>query len=298
MSKPEPSKCVSCQLVCEFKGRTISPKFGELEKVLKDCPYKIKLQQIIEPYLRYQSELYKRYIKPQVDLQLGIRAYLDNFQAIQKDLINSWRSIYENLSRSFATYYSEQFLKQPIKFIAPPKPHSQELIERLSACPPGLEKWKEFEDICKEILTFLFVPPLLEPLDHVRTESGLQIRDLIFHIPCNVGGFWDFIQRKYDAVAVIVECKNYSNPIEGNNVVISSKYLGKKRLGLFGIVISRFSPAESAFKERKRLWTEDGKLILCLKDKDLKTMIKLKDEGKDSEIILDMKQRDFLQSLE
>lgn len=243
--------------------------------------------------LDYKTEIYRKPEELLINRQRQVQTHLNNLKAIK-----SIQQIAEDLYQSVSTYYSKQVLEKPISFMAPPRPQSLKLIEKLSSCPTGHKGWKEYEEICKEILTFLFVPPLVGPLEHVRTESGLQIRDLIFHIPCNVGGFWDFVQRKYDAVAIIVECKNYANPIGGNNVVISSKYLGERRLGLFGMVISRFPPAESAFKERARLWTEDGKLILCLEDEDLKTMIKLKDEGKEPEIILDKKQRNFLQSLE
>lgn len=256
------------------------------------------MRQIIEPYLRHQSELYKEYVKPQVDRQLELRDYLDNFQAIQIDFKNNLESIYEDLLGSFKTYYSEELLKRPIEFKVPPKPRSQELVGKLSACPPGRENWKEFEDICREIFTFLFVPPLAEPLVQLRTETRLQIRELVFPIPCGMSGFWGYVQDRYKATALIVECKNYSGPIEGNDVVIFSKYLGDKRLGSFGIILSRQPVAQSAVGEMKRLWDNEGKLILCLDDENIKEMIRLKNEGKDPELLIEKTQLEFFASLE
>lgn len=265
-----------------------------LGKYVSDSKKHVDINRTMETSSRlldYEAEIYRKPEKFIINRQL--QTHINNLRAIK-----SIQQIAEDLYQSISTYYSNEVLELSTRFIEPSQPRSRELIEKLSECSPGRENWRKFEVVCKEILTFLFVPTLLEPLEQLETESGLQVRDLILHIPCDVSGFWNLIQSKYDALAIIVECKNYSNPIEGNNVVISSKYLGERRLGRFGIVISRFPPAESAIKERKRLWLEEGKLILFLEDEDIKTMIKLKDEGNDPEIILDKKQRDFRQSLE
>jgi energy-converting hydrogenase A subunit M len=173
-----------------------------------------------------------------------------------------------------------------------------QLIEKLSSCAPGSEKWNEYEKICKKILVFLFVPPLKEPLERKRTETGLHVRDLIFHIPYEVDGLWQYVQNKLSAVAVIVDCKNYSEPITGTEVITFGKYLGDKKLGRFGIIVSRLPPAQSAMNEIKRVWNDENKLILCLDDEHLKTMIKLKSEGIDPKMIIEKIQREFLQSLE
>lgn len=172
------------------------------------------------------------------------------------------------------------------------------LIHQLNSCPKGKEGCLEFERICKDILSFLLVPPLGAPREQCRTETGLHIRDLIYDIPYDASGFWQYIRARFDASSLIVECKNYSTPIRGNQVVISSKYFGRKRLGMFGIIVSRLHPSESAKKEIERLWIEDGKLSLCFSDDDLVRMLKLKENGVEPEIEIDNAIHDFLRSLE
>ena len=57
---------------------------------------------------------------------------------------------------------------------------SDELVIRINKCPPGNKGWREFEDICIETLTYLFVPPLLPPRIQTRTLSGVDRRDAVF----------------------------------------------------------------------------------------------------------------------
>jgi glycosyltransferase involved in cell wall biosynthesis len=167
----------------------------------------------------------------------------------------------------------------------------------LSQYPAGLKNWKNYENICKKVLTYLFVPPLSPPIEQSYTENGLHRRDLIFHVPYDVTGFWKHIQNRYFSEALIVECKNYSYPLNGNEIIIFSKYLGKYRLGTFGIVLSRYGLSDSAKKEMKRLCRDEQKLILCLNDTDLEKMISLKESSQEPELIIDNIRRTFLVSL-
>src|SRR6266436_7800882 len=38
------------------------------------------------------------------------------------------------------------------------------LLKRLEACPAGAQGWREFEDVCTDTLSYLFVPPLGKPI--------------------------------------------------------------------------------------------------------------------------------------
>jgi hypothetical protein len=55
-----------------------------------------------------------------------------------------------------------------------------ELINKLFSCPSGLAGWKAFEDVCLEILRYLFIPPLSEPKIQARSYSGIDRRDAVF----------------------------------------------------------------------------------------------------------------------
>ncbi len=53
------------------------------------------------------------------------------------------------------------------------------LRQRLEECPAGRDGWQEFENICIDILHFLFVPPLQPPKIQTRTIDNTQRMGLL-----------------------------------------------------------------------------------------------------------------------
>ena len=234
----------------------------------------------------------------EINRSLQLRPIFESYQYLQPQF-ELVRNAARLMSVSASLYFPSQEFKVLQKSIKIPKESAaMKLIERLIVCQKGKDGWTEFQILCKEILAYLFTPPLVEPVEQERTETGLHVRDLIMDIPYALTGFWGYIRDKFDSSALVVECKNYSSPVEGNQIVISSKYLGRNRLGRFGIVLSRSDPAESAHKETRRLWNEDEKMILCLKDDHLIKMLQLKETTKKPEIVIDNVIHEFLRSLE
>ncbi len=66
-------------------------------------------------------------------------------------------------------------------------------------CPEGKEGWNMYEDICIDILNYLFVPPLGEPKIQSRRESGVDIRDAVYPNR-NSNENWKFIRDDYDVL--------------------------------------------------------------------------------------------------
>ncbi len=157
---------------------------------------------------------------------------------------------------------------------------ASKLGHALKRCPCGRNHWKEYQEVCLKILTHTLVPPLVEPEQESLTRMGTQRRDLIFNIPHDVDGFWASVRLAYKSVGVIVECKNYTAPLKANQVTITSKYLGAKRLGLFGIITCRSGLTDSARSEQVRLWTDEDKMIIDLSDEDLIKMVELRKRPK------------------
>jgi hypothetical protein len=181
----------------------------------------------------------------------------------------------------------------------PEKTVGKQLTERLTMCPEGEEGWVDYQKVCRDILEYLFVPPLVGPLEQSRTTNGLQIRDLILDIPYNIVGFWQFIRDKFDCSALVVECKDYKGPIGSNEVVVTTKYYGKQRLGRLGIILSRKGANTNAIEEAKRIWSsEPNVLLLCFSDTELIKMLDLKEKAKNPEIVIDNSIHEFLRSLE
>lgn len=178
------------------------------------------------------------------------------------------------------------------------EPEENPLIEKLKDCPPGIENWNLYQGTVREILEETLVPPLAPSSEESGTETGAQRRDIILPIPYDTSHFWNWIRISHSSIGVIVDTKNYSDELPGNQVVVFSKYLGERRIGLFGIIATRMGFDENARKEQARLWRDEGKMIVCLNDEDLKRMIALKEAGETPEIIIDEKIRGLRESLE
>jgi hypothetical protein len=183
---------------------------------------------------------------------------LSSFAATQNYLsvVSGITTMNEQVARLLSGFSTSYYTVDSLKAI--PKVELKEqskntLISRLEECPQGKPSWKQYQDLCKEILEFLFVPPLNSPFEQSRTETDLQVRDFILDIPYSAGGFWADVRTTFFASAVIVDSKNYSEPLPANGVVINSKYFGKSRCGLFGVILSRMGLSESAKKEQARL---------------------------------------------
>ena len=214
------------------------------------------------------------------------QAYLDtlaNLRAVNTNFLGS-------LSKIAPSYYPTE---KPIET----KKTENSLIVKLKEVPPGNEHWHEYQTACKDILNYCLVPPLLEPFEEVLTEEGLHRRDIIYHIPFGEIKFWSHIQSAYKSIAVIVDSKNYSDELPPNQVVITSKYFGIKKLGNFGLIISPKGPSKACRKQQIDRWMNHNEIILCLSNDDLSLMVSHKEDGKNPEVILDNLIRELRQSV-
>ena len=172
---------------------------------------------------------------------------------------------------------------QPVKV----KTFENPLISKLKNVPPGQKHWHDYQSICKDILTFCFVPPLLNPIEESTTQNGIHRRDIIYRIPLGEGGFWGYLQSNFSASAIIVDAKNYSNELPKDQVFMISKYFGHNKLGNFGIIVSRKEPSKSAKKQQIDMWANHKEMIICLSDADLEQMVFLKEISNNPQAILD-----------
>jgi hypothetical protein len=128
-------------------------------------------------------------------------------------------------------------------------PRAQELIARLEALPPGRETFREFEDLCVEILNYAFFPQLGVPSVQSRSEDGLDIRDAVFPISGD-HVFWQEIKRTCATRFMVAEFKNYTENVRQREVESIQQYLYSKAMRMFGVLCSRKQPSESALLAR------------------------------------------------
>lgn len=173
---------------------------------------------------------------------------------------------------------------------------SAKLLENLLQIPPGRENWRQYEDICIEILNYVFIPPLLAPKIQSKSEDGLDRVDAIY--PISSGDpIWGRIQIQFKTRYVVAEFKNYINPPDQKAVESLSQYLYIPGLRSFGILCSRKKASDSALKARRRAWLDANKLIVLLCDQDMQEMLNLKANDQNPAQVIDSQIDDFFMHL-
>jgi len=234
--------------------------------------------------IRKNLESLARIQIPRVQLPRGV---LDSI-----GLVSRYHNFtYGNIARLSPSYYPPEEEPHPAKASEHP------LILQLRGLPPGQETWPEYQRLCQDMLSFCFVPPLLEPVYEESTTGGIHRRDMIYHIPHDASGFWAYVKTAHSALAVIVDAKNYTGILPKDQIVITSKYFGPKKLGNFGIIICRKGLDDSGNKEQADRWVHHDEMIVCLTDDDLEEMVGLKLAGHDAEYVVDRKIRELRSAL-
>jgi hypothetical protein len=178
----------------------------------------------------------------------------------------------------------------------PESTQASELIARLDSVAAGKPGATGYELVCTDILIYAFSPYLRAPKIQNTSEDGLDRRDAIF--PIGSGSqFWDDIKYSYSSRLLVVEFKNYVDPIGQAEVESLQQYLYARARRSFGIICSRQGPAKPAIAARRRAWMLADNLILFLADGDLKDLVHLKLQGKNPAAVLDAQMDEFFLKL-
>lgn len=172
-----------------------------------------------------------------------------------------------------------------------------ELRCKLDVCPAGIKGWKEFEDKCVEILRYLFVPPLTEPIIQPRSYSAIDRRDAVFPNR-NIGAAnnWGHLYQELNARMVLFEFKNYDKEEIGKEETNQTRNYLTKPVGKLAILCCNRLPNRAAHIKRNTIFSEDGKVILFLTANHLSEMLFIKERGEDpSDLIMDMVERFYVQ---
>lgn len=175
---------------------------------------------------------------------------------------------------------------------------SKDLVDRLLSCPTGITGWKEFEDVCLDILRYLFVPPLAEPKVQPRTYSGIDRRDVVFpNRNLETAGSWGLLFRELGARMILFEFKNYESSEIGKEEVDQTRnYLRKSTMGRLAIMVCSKPPNNAAHIRRNSVFNAEEKVILFLTKDHLKEMLFIKERGEDpADLIVDLVEWFYLQ---
>jgi hypothetical protein len=128
---------------------------------------------------------------------------------------------------------------------------------------------KDYEDNMVQLLSSMLFPHLDFAKDQSRTDTGTQIRDLIFYNNRSVD-FLSDIYNDFGSKQLVVELKNVAS-LEREHINQLNRYLAD-HLGKFGIIFTRNPPPRAIFQHTIDLWSGQRKCILILNDKDLEMM--------------------------
>lgn len=174
---------------------------------------------------------------------------------------------------------------------------STELAEKLTACPPGKDGWKQFEDICLEILCHLFVPPLNGPKVQPKTYSGIDRRDAVFpNRNIGINNMWGHLIQELDARMILCEFKNYDFCDIGKEEVNQTSCYMTQPMGKLAIIVCNKTPEKDAHIKRNTIFSAEKKVILFLTKEHLIEMLYIKERGEEpGDLIMDLIEWFYLQ---
>lgn len=174
-----------------------------------------------------------------------------------------------------------------------------DLQERLRIINPGKEEATKYEEVCVDIVKFLFSEHIQFYKEQKKSNAGLYRFDFCGKIKHgNISEFFETIQRFFNTKYVIFEFKNYKEEITQKEIYTTEKYLYEKALRKVAIIISRKGSDESAKKAARGSLRELGKLIVCLSDEDVNKLIDMKINKEDPADYLEALLDDMLMDLE
>lgn len=128
---------------------------------------------------------------------------------------------------------------------------------------------KKYEELMGQVLTSFLYPHLDFATEQSRTESGTQIRDIIFYNNISTDFLAD-IYNTYNCKQIVVELKNVQ-AIKREHINQLNRYMSDT-FGKFGILFTRNRPSKEMVKNTIDLWSGQRKCILIMDDNDLSQM--------------------------
>lgn len=154
------------------------------------------------------------------------------------------------------------------------------LCKRLREVGLGKAHWRKYEELCAEILQYLFKSDLEGWHDQKRTDDGLNRFDLICRVRPRKD-FWKFVVHDLKSRYVLFEFKNYTGKIKQGQVLTTERYLFSRGLRNVAIILCRKGPDKNAEKMMMGAMREHGRLMLALNDDQVCDLLHGKDEGND-----------------
>lgn len=155
-----------------------------------------------------------------------------------------------------------------------PVVNAKRLVSKLAKLPTGKtdNADKKYEDAICQLMASTCYPHLDFAADQVRTDSGTQIRDLIFY---NTQGipFLKELATDYGSRQVVMEIKNVAE-VTREHINQLNRYMTGS-LGTFGVLITRNELRRPMLQNTIDLWAGQRRCIITLVDADVQQIVEL-----------------------
>lgn len=175
------------------------------------------------------------------------------------------RGYVEAKERSFVDCHNDPL------FMQLPLTSAKRKMREISKLPTGKENNadKKYEEYVVQLLASLLYPHLDFAQGQSRTDSGTQIRDLVFYNNQSILFFKELFDT-YGSKQIVFELKNVDS-LNRDNVNQLNRYLNDN-LGKFGVFVTRHKPPRNIQKHLIDIWSGQRKCIIVLDDTDLQMM--------------------------
>lgn len=166
-------------------------------------------------------------------------------------------------------------------------------LSAIKKLPTGKEENadKKYEAELCPLLASILYPHLDFAQPQSRTESGTQIRDLVFYNNTSYE-FLNEMKEKFGSRQLVVELKNVEE-VTKEHINQLNRYLNPV-FGSFGIIMTRNRPKKSVIQHTIDLWSGQRKCILIMDDSDLEMMVNVyESKQRDPIEVIKMKYIDF-----
>lgn len=159
-----------------------------------------------------------------------------------------------------------------------------DLKKRLNSCSPGQKDWKNFQDICldlvkltleqnefKDAKTSSELPTSFVPLDSKGIRKDIVIPLVPKRLEKNedIATIWDqFRYKPWHCRYLVFDAKNYSGYIKDKEIYQMFHYLNKKN-GKIGVIFSRKYSVDKSGKAVLRRIRDENYIVFILTDKKI-----------------------------
>jgi hypothetical protein len=220
------------------------------------------------PWINYDDYFENCFIKD-IDrkIKLGTldRVKILNFNRENYDIVQSYISLKEKQKTE---------CKNDLLFKQMPVTSAKSKLKQILDLPTGKtdNADKKYEKYIAQIMASMLYPHLDFADVQCRTDSGAQIRDLIFYNNRSIE-FFKEIHDIYNCKQIVMEMKNV-NQVEREHINQVNRYLSDN-FGNFGIIITRNRLTKAMMTNTIDLWSAHRKCIITITDDDLSLMCDL-----------------------